>query len=149
MNEELLNSGTTGMTVNESMKADLFTAARWTYFLCVLGCIGIGFMVLVAILMFALGNFAGRIFSGMETGGVFLGILYLVVAVFYIYPIIKGFQFANGTKAACLTDNEYELARGFAGLRDLFRFMGILAIVCIVIYVLIFFGMFIVGLTAL
>ncbi len=46
MNEELLNSGTTGMTVNESMKADLFTAARWTYFLCVLGCIGIGFMVL-------------------------------------------------------------------------------------------------------
>ena len=146
MNEELLNSGTTGMTVNESMKADLFTAARWTYFLCVLGCIGIGFMVLVAILMFALGNFAGRIFSGMETGGVFLGILYLVVAV---YPIIKGFQFANGTKAACLTDNEYELARGFAGLRDLVRFMGILAIVCIVIYVLIFFGMFIVGLTAL
>lgn len=56
MNEEIMNPGTTGLTVNESMKADLLSAARWTNFLCIIGCIGMGLMVLVAILMFFLGS---------------------------------------------------------------------------------------------
>ena len=151
MNEETMTPATTGMTVSQGMKDDLLTTAKWMKFLCIIGCIGAAIMVIIGIAMVALGTTIGGLAgsAGSTVGGAFLGVLYLAMSALYIYPIIKGFQFANGTKAACLTDNEYELARGFAGLRDLLRFMGILAIVCIVIYVLIFFGMFIVGLTAL
>ena len=147
MSEEMNVQETTGMVINESMKADLLTSAKWAKFLCIIGCIGVAFMVLISVVFLAIGNR----FPSPSPFGMMRGVLssaYLITAAIMIYPLIKGFQFANGTKAACLTDNEYELARGFAGLRDLFRFMGILAIVCIVIYVLIFFGMFIVGLTA-
>ena len=148
MSEEMNVQETTGMVINESMKADLLTSAKWAKFLCIIGCIGVAFMVLISVVFLAIGNR----FPSPSPFGMMRGVLssaYLITAAIMIYPLIKGFQFANGTKAACLSDNEYELARGFAGLRDLLRFMGILAIVCIVIYVLIFFGMFIVGLTAL
>ena len=47
---------------------------------------------------------------------------------------MKGFQFANGTKAACLSDDENELARGIKGLSSLTKFWGILTIICLVIY---------------
>ena len=47
---------------------------------------------------------------------------------------MKGFQFANGAKTACLSDDEDELARGIKGLSSLTKFMGILTIICLVIY---------------
>ena len=37
MTEEIMNLGTTGLTVNEKMKADLLTAAKWAKFLCIVG----------------------------------------------------------------------------------------------------------------
>jgi len=138
MNEEIMNPGTTGLTVNESMKADLLSAARWTKFLCIIGCIGMGLMVLVAILMFFLGSTIARAANAyplMPLGGG-LGFIYLIVAAIYIYPIIKGFQFANGTKKACLYNDEAELARGFSGLSSLAKFMGILTIFVLALYAL-------------
>ena len=69
-----------------------------------------------------------------------MGVLYLILAAIYIYPLIKGFQFANATKAACLTDNEAQLARGFSGLRALLQFFGIITIIVLVIYALILVG---------
>ena len=69
-----------------------------------------------------------------------MGLLYLIIVAIYIYPLIKGFQFANATKAACLSDDAAQLARGFAGLRSLLKFFGILTIIILVLYVLVFIG---------
>ena len=140
MNEEIMNPGTTGLTVNESMKADLLSAAKWTNFLCIIGCIGMGLLVLVAILMFALGSAIASAANAYPLLGGGLGFIYLIVAAIYIYPIIKGFQFANGTKKACLYNNEAELARGFSGLSSLAKFMGILTIIVLVLYAIIIIG---------
>jgi hypothetical protein len=139
MNEELINPGTAGMTVNESMKADLLSAAKWTKFLCILGCIGAGLLVLLAIAMIVFGAAAARINPAMPFGAL-MGVVYLICAAIYIYPLIKGFQFANATKTACLYNNESELARGFSGLSSLIRYFGILTIVVMAIYVLVIIG---------
>ena len=136
MNEEMMNSGTTGMTVNERMKADLLSAAKWAKFLCIVGCVGVGIFVIIAISLFVFGSIASSGIFGTPYGGA-VGLLYLVLAAIYIYPLIKGFQFANSTKAACLSDDEHELARGFEGLSSLLKYCGILTIVCIAIYVLV------------
>ena len=69
-----------------------------------------------------------------------MGVVYLIFAAIYIYPLIKGFQFANATKTACLFNNESELARGFSGLSSLIRYLGILTIVVMAIYVLVIIG---------
>jgi uncharacterized protein involved in cysteine biosynthesis len=139
MNEELINPGTAGMTVNESMKADLLSTAKWAKFLCIVGCIGAGLLVLLAIAMIVFGTAAARINPAMPFGA-FMGLFYLIGAAIYIYPLIKGFQFANATKTACLYNNESELARGFEGLNSLMRYFGILTIIILSIYVLVIIG---------
>lgn len=136
MNEEMMNPGTTGMTVNERMKADLLSAAKWAKFLCIVGCVGVGLIVIIAISMFVFGSVAHNGVCAPPLGEA-LVLLYLVLAAIYIYPLIKGFQFANSTKAACLSDDEHELARGFEGLSSLLKYCGILTIVCIAIYVVV------------
>ena len=144
MNEEYLNPGTTGMTVNERMKADLLCAAKWAKFLCIMACIGMGLMVLLGIMMFFLGSAlanAANAYPMMPLGGS-IGFLYLIIVAIYIYPIVKGFQFANGTRAACLSNDETQLARGFAGLSAVLKFMGILTIIVMVLYVFVIIGFF-------
>ena len=137
--EEVKIQETTGMVINESMKADLLSSAKWAKFLCILGCIGIAFMVILAIVLLAFGSRFASI-PGMAGVQGMVGIIYLITAVIMIYPLIKGFQFANGTKAACLTGSEAELARGFAGLQGYLQFVGILAIIFLVIYGLLLIG---------
>lgn len=137
MNEETMTPITTGMIVNEGMKRDLLSAAKWTKFLCIIGCIGVVLLVLIGILMSVLGSSFGL---GNTFLGAGMGVLYLIMAALYIYPLIKGFQFANSTKAACLTDNENELARGFSGLRALLQFFGILTIIVLILYALVAIG---------
>lgn len=138
MNEEMMNTETTGLTVNERMKADLLSAAKWAKFLCIVCCVGVGLIVIIAISIFVFGSIAHN-GNGVcaPPFGEAVGLLYLVFAAIYIYPLIKGFQFANSTKAACLSDDEHELARGFEGLSSLLKYCGILTIVCIAIYVLV------------
>lgn len=132
----------TGMIVNSGMKADLISASKWTKFLCIVGCIGVVLLVVIGIMMFAVGSSFG---FGSTPFGAGLGVLYLILAVIYIYPIIKGFQFANATKAACLTDNEAQLARGFSGLRAVLQFFGIITIIVLAIYALVLVGAFLIA----
>ena len=77
-----------------------------------------------------------------------MGFIYLIVAAVYVYPLIMGFQFAKGTKAGCLNNDENELARGFEGMRSWFNYIGILTIICLVLYALIIIGAFIAGFAA-
>ena len=138
MNEEIMNPSNVGMTVNESMKHDLLSAAKWTKFLCILGCIGVGLMVLLSFAMIVLGSVGAKLSPTFPVG--LVGIIYLLCAAIYIYPLIKGFQFADATKTACLYNNESELGRGFSGLSSLLRYLGILTIVLMAFYVLIIIG---------
>ena len=138
-------SAMTGMTVNPGMKADLLSTAKWTKFLCIVGCIGVAIMLIAGLVMMVAGANFGLAGTPFGAG---MGVFYLIIAALYIYPLIKGFQFANATKAACLTDNEAELARGFSGLRSLMQFFGILTIIVLVIYALILIGALVVAVAA-
>ena len=139
MNEEILNQNVTTQNggtlyVTDSMKVDLLSAAKWAKFLCIVGCVAVGFMLIAAFCMLVFGAmFANNVFSGLPIGPA-MGVLYIVIAALYIYPIIKGFQFANGVKAACLQNDQYQMARGFAGMNSLLRYLGVLTIIIIAIY---------------
>ena len=150
MEEEMKIPETTGLRVKESTKADLLTAAKWTKFLCIVGSIGMALIVIFGIFLLGAGTLASSMFSDMPFGAVAMGVLYLVIAALYIYPLLKGFQFASGAKAACLSDDENELARGIKGLSSLTKFWGILTIIILVIYAfVILFALIGVGFAAL
>ena len=133
------------MTVSANMKADLLSAAKWMKFLCIVGCIGVAIMLIAGLVMMVAGANFGLAGTPFGAG---MGVIYLILAALYIYPLIKGFQFANATKAACLTDNEAQLARGFSGLRSLMQFTGILTIIVLVIYALFLVGALVVAIAA-
>ncbi len=137
MNEEILNPGTTEMHVNEFMKLELKSAAKWMKFICIVGSIGMAFIVLLGLLLIVLGTGISQYLANTPLGGG-IGFLYLIFAAIYIYPLLKGFQFANATRNACMTNNEAELTRGFEGLNKLLIFSGVLTIIVLVIYAFIF-----------
>lgn len=145
MDEEIK---TTGMVIDETMKADLLSSAKWAKFLLVLSAIGLAFLFIAGIFMIFFGSKLGACDPNVHVGpnppcpftgsiGLVTGIIYLVLAAIMIYPIAKGFQFANGVKAACKTGSEAELARGFAGMRSYLKFNGILAIIVLIFYAII------------
>lgn len=140
MSEEMNVQSTSGMVVTESMKADLLTSAKWAKFLCIVGCVGVGLMVVLSLVMFFMGSRMFSQFSVFAGMGSFFALYYLLFAAILIYPLVKGFQFANGVKAACLTNNNVELARGFAGMKGYLQFIGILTIVCLAIYAVLVIG---------
>ena len=122
------------MQVTEIARLDLLSAAKWAKFLCIVGCFAVGFCLLFGILMMVFGSALTQYMGDSPIGGV-MGLLYVVFAAIYIYPLVKGFQFANGAKAACLTNDSVQLARSFSGLRSVLVFCGILTIIMLVIYV--------------
>ena len=145
MEEEVKIQGTTEMVINESVKADLLCSAKWAKFLSIVGCVCVVLLIILGIVTLTVmsamtGSNAFPALPGMGGLQAVLGIYYIILAALMIYPIIKGFQFANGVKKACLTGNEAELARGISGLKSILQFWGVLTIIALVIY-----GLFIVG----
>ena len=133
MSEEILNQTSAGLEVTESARLDLLSAAKWAKFLCIVGFIGAGICLVFGILLMVFGAALTQYMGDTPLGGV-MGLLYVIFAAIYIYPLIKGLQFANGAKAACLTGDSAQLARSFSGLRSVLVFCGILTIIFLVIY---------------
>jgi len=138
MIDENMNPKTNGFPVNETMKADLRSSAKWAKFLCIMACIGITLAILLAIVMFAAGSSSFMPVPGIAIG---MGVYLIFIACVWLFPVIKGFQFANGLKAACERDDEQELARGFAGLRSYLRILGIYAF-AVPVVVMLFYVVF-------
>ena len=123
MNEKLKNSETMGMPVNEEIKSELLQSAKWMKYICIINCIEIVMMLT-----------SPKLFMSKDDES-FIGVLIflIIIALFFIFPLVRAFQFVYATKKACLTDNEEELARGLARLHSCVRFIGIVSIILAVI----------------
>ena len=137
---------TNRLYLNETMRADLLSSAKWAKFMAIVASIGAAFLFILGIAMLAFGSYFAL--PGGESNDIapaagklviIAAISYIVCALIMVYPIVKGFQFANGAKAACLTGSEDELARSFSGLRAYLKFSGIIVIIGLVIYALVLF----------
>lgn len=126
--------------ISEEIKDYLRETSTWAYFLSILGFIGLGLMVL-------LGLFFGAIMSSLPGGdpynelgfsGGFLGIIYVIFALIYFFPILYLFMFAKKMKDALRTNDNIELTAAFSNLKSHYKFIGIFTIVILSLYVLIF-----------
>ena len=124
------------LKIGENAKSFLLETAKWAKFLAILGFIGIGFMILAALMMMVLGSVIGNS-SGFSPG--ILGLTYLVMSVLYFFPTLYLFNFASKIKSAILNQNQQDSDLGLENLKKTFKFMGIMAIVVIAIYILAIF----------
>ena len=123
---------------SDEIKSHLLEAAKWGKFLSIMGYIGIGFIVLagiVATIGLSIAGGAAMGATGVPMG--FLGVIYIVIALIYYFPVSYLYKFSTQMKQAILTDNTFTLTSGFGNLKSLFKFMGVFTIVMLSLYALI------------
>lgn len=129
------------LVVNSKSKSFLREIARWTFFFAILGFISIAFIVIGAILVATvyapmLNMVAQQ--QGLPALGMPIAITYVVSALLYFMPVWYLFQFSKKMKLALATKNDDELANAFENLKSHFKFIGVLTIIIISLYVLLF-----------
>jgi len=122
----------TVFNITDEIRPYLQETARWCRFLAIMGFIFMGLVILgfVAVILFgAYGKLPG---NAMAMIG--MGVVYVAVAVVYLFPTLYLYQFSNKIKNWLLTKDENAFVTGFANLKSFFRFIGILTIIAICFY---------------
>ncbi len=124
------------LQLTEQSKGFLKETGKWAMFLSILGFIGLGFMLLGGIGMFA-GSAA--IDRGAAMGGnpmpfpsSIFGLVYLIMAILYFFPIFFLYKFSSNIKQAIATSNTVQLTEALKNLKSHYKFVGIITIVAIV-----------------
>ncbi|GAB1463554.1 hypothetical protein [Pedobacter sp.] len=129
------------LIVTEDMRSYLYDMAGWAKFLGILGFVFSGLMAIMALGMGAMFTTISQM-PGMEMysglgGGVFTFVFFLY-ALLFLYPSLMLFSYAVKTKQGVLYADQLSLETGIRKLKSFFKFYGILAIVFIILYALIF-----------
>lgn len=122
------------LELSKASESYLKDTSNWTLFFSILGFIMIGLMVLGSILITI-------IFSVIENEklppitGIFLGIFYFVFAIIYLFPIIYLYRFSTNMKNAIEKKEESSLETAFKYFKSHFKYLGIVTIVFIALYI--------------
>ena len=113
--------------------------STWTYFLSIIGFIGIGVMVLFGV-FFSVTMGAMPDGNPYKTLGIdisYFGIIYIVLGLIYFIPVLYLFNFSRKMKRALHSNKNEELTAAFSNLKSHYKYIGILSIVIISLYVVI------------
>lgn len=127
------------LELNELAIDSLRTSAKWSTFLSIIGFIGLGFMLLAALLV-------GSVFSTMSDNmgmamnpmaGImkFMPLFYVFLAAIYFFPVYYLFKYAAGMKKALNFRNTEMVAESLSYLKSHHKFLGIMTIVVISLYI--------------
>ena len=111
--------------------AHLFETRKWTMFLSILGFIFIGLMMLLSFVMLFIGP------KGFSSGVLVFFMMLILIGV-YFFPIYYLFKFSELSKVALANSDSRMMSNALLYLKKHYRFMGIIAIVIVAIYALIF-----------
>ena len=111
----------------------LTETAKWAKLLSILGLILSVLMVLGGIAVAFLGTTLNNI-SGLRGLGPFLGIIYLLLGLLYLYPSWALLQFATTISSGLKKSDQVLVNEGLKNLKSCFRFWGILSLIIIGIY---------------
>lgn len=121
---------------NSQINEYLLETAKWGKFLAIMGFVGMGIMILVAIGIM-LGSSQLSQMPGVNFPMGMLGLVYIVIAVLYYFPVNYLYRFSAKMKQGLRSNDLPTITSGFSNLKSLFKFMGIFTIVILSIYALI------------
>jgi hypothetical protein len=136
------------LIIDHESSSYLGDTARWAKFLSILGFIFIGLMVIMA---FSIGVIMSKFTSQLNDSSAVASALpsaiftfiFLVFAVLYFFPTLFLYRFATRMQMAIRNNDQPQLIGSFRSLKSCFRFIGILTIIVLGLYVLlIFFNLF-------
>ncbi len=143
-NSEINSQSNDSILINDEIREYLEKTAKWVNFLAILGFIGLGLMAIAIIAMLFLNGSRSNNYSNVG-GSSFIAVFYILLAVFYYYPINYLYKFSVDITKGVNSNDQELFTSGFKSLKSLFKFQGILTIVVISIYIFIFLGIWLMG----
>lgn len=119
--------------IDETSKAYLLESSRWGRFLAILSFIGLGLLIIVGIVT---GMVMSQTTAGTVTAisGPVFTFLYLLIAAIYFYPVWGLYKFSKLIKSSLNTSNQEQFNEALRYQKNVFKFMGIVAIISLVLY---------------
>ena len=125
-------------------------AARWAKFLAIAGFVFCGLFVVVAILCITVlsGLFNSMGASGVSgIGGGVIAVVYIGIAVLDFFPCLYLYKFAARMQVALSSNDQEQLNSSFLNMRAFYRFVGVLMIIALGLWMLGILGIFVTSLT--
>lgn len=140
------------LVITEDIRSYIYETAKWTKFLSIIGFIGSGFLVLVSFSVGAIIS-ATTVFMGPNNpyaaiGSGVLTVSMLLSALLYFYPSFLLFKYSNAARKAVLYEDQHSLAIAAIKMKSFFKFWGILTIIVLAIYIILFLIMVVSGIGA-
>ncbi|WCT14110.1 DUF5362 family protein [Mucilaginibacter jinjuensis] len=119
--------------------------AGWAKFLGIMGFIGCGFILIIALSMGAILGMTARLSpnpAGIPSGlgGVF-GFIYALLALLYFFPSLYIYKFGTGAKKGILMRESADITVAISKLKSFLKFWGVLMIIGLAFSVLGFLSM--------
>lgn len=128
------------LQVDHEVTSHLRETAKWAKFLSIMGFIGIGFMIVLFVFMGVMASNLSPLTAAtaMRAGGFMQVGLLIAIMLLYFFPCLFMFNFSNKMLRAIKDNDQYTLVASFRQLKLCFKYIGILTIVFISIYLLVF-----------
>lgn len=111
----------------------------WVLFLSIIGYISCGLMVVAALfMMLGMSVMSSQVDTGLPMGFAGLGLIYLILAALYIYPCVKLTQYSSSIKRLLASQSTIDLETALDHQRGFWKFCGIMALIMVSLYALIF-----------
>jgi hypothetical protein len=134
-----------GGAVSGAVIDQLRRTQGWARFLGILGFITCGFMILGGIGLALMGSAMGSAMGESKGFGVLMSMVYIVMAAFYFYPSFKLNQYASRIGKMVQQPTEENLVSALDSQRVFWKFVGIIMMVTLILYVLVIIGAIILG----
>ena len=128
--------------VSSAVADQLIRTSVWVKLVSVIFWIGAGFMILGGIGLAAMGATSELRAVGL---GSWIGFVYIASAFFYIYPAIKLWKFGSRSKDLAFEPSVSLLIDALDQQRAFWKYVGIVIVLLIVLWILIIVGAAIIG----
>jgi hypothetical protein len=124
-------------------------AGKWASFLGILGFIGSAFTLVAALFVGNIAEIIAKLKPASPTypnamGGV-VGLIYVLIAIFYFFLSLSLFRFGNGVKTGLSFADPVSLSKAFRKLKSFFKLWGIATIVIIILFIIIIIVAVVIG----
>jgi len=127
------------LQLTEVIKSNLVEAAKWAKFIAIMGFIGIGIMVVFGMFFGTIMGMVSRL-EGSETtlpsffGGI-ITVVYILLALLYFFPVKYLYDFSSKVKRAVELSDQDLFSEGILKLKSHYKYIGILMIVMLALYI--------------
>ena len=125
------NTGSEQIELSKYTIYQLKEIGNWTKFLGIAGFIFIGLLVILA---FFMGSFMSQINPATPFPSFVFTIIYLVMGLIYFFPILFLFKFSMHLRRSLSSNDPAQMDTAFSNLNAHYKYIGILAIIILVIY---------------